>query len=256
MILHHVSYGAGNPGNPIVFLGSIVSTTAMWLPQLDALSAHRHVIALDHRGHGKSTDPDVEPFATTIDDLCTDILETLDALGVPGFDVVGLSLGGALAQYLTATSGRVGRAAFLCTAPYFGGEEKWRPRSELTRAEGMAPMLDGVMSLWVTESFRESRPATADWYRDMILSTRGVGYASCADALAGWDFRDRLGEITVPVLTIAGEEDQSTPPAALQTIADGVGGEVTSVVVSPGAHVPTIEAADQVSEALRDFFRA
>lgn len=256
MQLNYVEYGRGNGGTPVVFLGSIASSTDMWLPQLDALSATHHVVAVDHRGHGLSADPEVEPFTTTIDDLANDVLETLDSIGVGDFAVVGLSLGGALAQYLTGTSNRVKKAAFLCTAAYFGGTEKWHPRSELTRAEGMAPMLDGVIGLWVTESFRETMPASTDFYKRMILSTRGVGYASCADALAGWDFRDRLSEITVPVLTLAGTEDESTPPAALQTIAEGVAGPVTSVEVSPGAHVPTLEAAEQVNAALLDFFGA
>jgi 3-oxoadipate enol-lactonase len=250
MILHHVEYGSGPA---VVLLGSIASTTDMWLPQLDALSAGHRVIALDHRGHGLSPDPEVEPGETTIDDLANDVLETLDSLDVTEFAVVGLSLGGALAQYLAATSERVTRAAFLCTAAYFGGADKWNPRAELTRAEGVAPMLEGVVGLWVTAGFRGAMPATTDWYRAMISTTRGIGYASCSDALAGWDFRERLSEITVPVLTLAGAEDESTPPAALQTIADGVAGPVTAVTVTPGAHVPTYEAADQVNEALETF---
>ncbi|WP_295625418.1 3-oxoadipate enol-lactonase [uncultured Corynebacterium sp.] len=254
MILHHVEYGADHDGDPVVFLGSIASTTDMWLPQLDALSATRRVIALDHRGHGESPDPDVAPGETTIDSLADDVLSTLDSLGVDSFEVVGLSLGGALAQYLTATSDRVRKAAFLCTAAYFGGTDKWHPRSELTRAEGLAPMVDGVVGLWFTPEFRENNPATTEFYRRMILSTRGVGYASCADALAGWDFADRLSEITVPTLVLAGAEDESTPPATLKSIADGVAGDVTYVEVSPGAHVPTIEVPDEVNAALVDFF--
>lgn len=254
MILHHVEFGAEHGGAPVVFLGSIASTTDMWLPQLDALSATRRVIALDHRGHGQSPDPDVEPGETTFDSLADDVLSTLDSLGVDAFEVVGLSLGGALAQYLAASSGRVQKAAFLCTAAYFGGTDKWRPRAELTRAEGMAPMVDGVVGLWFTRKFRESNPATTEFHRRMILSTRGVGYASCSDALARWDFRDRLGEITCPVLVLAGTEDESTPPSALQVIADGVGSDARYVEVSPGAHVPTIEAPEQVNAALLDFF--
>lgn len=255
MKLHYVEYGRDNGGTPIVFLGSIASNTNMWLEQLDHLCDTFHVIALDHRGHGLSPDPEVEPYATTIDDLATDVLTTLDSLGVGSFHVVGLSLGGSLAQYLAATSGRVERAAFLCTGSYFGGPEKWNPRSDLTRAEGMAPMLEGVVGLWVSHDYQRTNPATTDWYRAMILSTRGVGYASCADALAGWDFRDRLGEITVPVLTLAGAEDESTPPAVLDAIADGVSGAVTRVVV-PGGHVPTRESADEVNAALRAHFTA
>jgi len=254
MILHSVTYGPESDSEPVVFLGSIASTTDMWLPQLDELSKTRRVIALDHRGHGLSPDPDVTPGETTFDDLAADVLSTLDELGVDTFQVVGLSLGGAMAQYLTATSGRVTRAAFLCTAAYFGGTEKWHPRAELTRAQGLEPMADGVIDFWLTQGFQEAHPATTAAYRRMVTSTRGVGYASCSDALAHWDVRERLAEITVPVLALAAVDDQSTPPAALKEIADGVTGPVTYVKVSPGAHVPAIEVPEQVNKALLEFF--
>ena len=254
MILHSVTYGPESDTEPVVFLGSIASTTDMWLPQLDELSKTRRVIALDHRGHGQSPDPDVTPGETTFDDLAADVLSTLDELGVDNFQVVGLSLGGAMAQYLTATSDRVTRAGFLCTAAYFGGTEKWHPRAELTRAQGLEPMADGVIDFWLTKDFQAAHPATTAAYRNMVTSTRGVGYASCSDALAHWDFRDRLSEITVPVLALAADQDQSTPPEAVKEIAEGVAGEVTYVEVAPGAHVPTIESPDQVTKALVDFF--
>ena len=87
----------------------------------------------------------------------------------------------------------------------------------------------------------------------MVTSTRGVGYAACSDALAHWDFAGQLKEITVPVLTVAGAEDESTPPAALQAIADGVAGEVRAEVISPAAHVPTVESPEQVNALLVQF---
>lgn len=51
-ILHSVSYGTSD--NTLVFIGSLGSTTDMWLPQLDALHKDFRVIAVDHRGHGLS----------------------------------------------------------------------------------------------------------------------------------------------------------------------------------------------------------
>ncbi|MDO5669959.1 MAG: alpha/beta fold hydrolase [Corynebacterium sp.] len=254
MILHSVSYGPESDAEPVVFLGSIASTTDMWLPQLDELSKTRRVIALDHRGHGQSPDPDVAPGDTTFDHLAEDVLSTLDQLGVDKFQVVGLSLGGAIAQYMALTSPRVTRAGFLCTAAYFGGPEKWNPRAELTRAEGLEPMADGVIDFWLTKDFQAAHPATTARYRRMVVSTRGSGYASASDALAHWDIRERLAEITVPVLVLAASDDQSTPPSALKAIAEGVTGEATFVEVSPGAHVPTIEVPEQVTQALVEFF--
>ncbi|WP_313286313.1 alpha/beta fold hydrolase [Corynebacterium vitaeruminis] len=250
MILHHIERGQGTP---VVLLGSIASDAHMWDPQIEALSRTHRVIALDHRGHGASPDPEVAPGATTIDELARDVLDTLDSLGVGDFAVAGLSLGGAVAQHLAATSGRVTRAAFLCTAPYFGGAEKWAPRAALTRAEGMAPMAEAIFSLWVTPENAAAQPEAAELFRNMIADTRGAGYASCADALAGWDVRERLHEIAVPVLTIAGEQDQSTPPAVVHGIAQGAAGPAQSVTV-PGAHVPTFESAELINDALVAFF--
>ncbi|MCQ9347820.1 alpha/beta fold hydrolase [Corynebacterium phoceense] len=240
-------------GTPLVLLGSIASTTHMWDPQIPQLAKNHRVIALDHPGHGDSPDPTAGPGETTVEDLANNVLETLDSLGVEEFGVIGLSLGGALAQYLAATSPRVTRAAFLCTAPYLGGPDKWAPRSELTRAHGMDPMLEGVFGLWVTPEFAQTHPGYSAELRQMITSTRGVGYAACADALAGWDFRDRLEEISVPVLTLAGADDQSTPPETVHGIGTATGGEHQQLTV-PGAHVPTVESPKLVTDALVERF--
>ncbi len=250
----HYEKTASTGSVPVVLLGSIASTLEMWRPQIEALSAAgREVIALDHRGHGHSPDPDVAPGATSMGDLTADVVETLDALGVGEFDVCGLSLGGAVAQYLTARSGRVRRAAFLCTAAYFGGPDKWAPRAELTRAEGIAPMLDVVWPLWITPAFGGAHPGRIEELKAMIRTTRGVGYASCADALAGWDFRESLGEFAVPFLTLAGRDDESTPPETVHAIGAGAPDLHTQVTV-PGAHVPTVESPGEVNEALVEHF--
>lgn len=252
MVLHSVSYGDNYADLPLVFLGSIASTTDMWLPQLDELSRYRRVIALDHRGHGSSQAPQASPGNTDIGDLAQEVLSTLDELGVDQFVIIGLSLGGAIAQHLALTSSRVERAVFMCTAPYFGGTDKWEKRSVLTRNKGMEPMADMVVSLWFSDEWKKRHPASTRYFREMITSTRGEGYASCADALGQWDIRERLEEITVPVLTIAGEEDQSTPPDTVHSIAAGTSGESRTVTVN-GAHLPNIEAAAEVNRVLLGF---
>ncbi|MDK8306653.1 alpha/beta fold hydrolase [Corynebacterium imitans] len=254
-ILHFVDFGPRD-AQPVVFLGSIASTTDMWLPQLDSLSKDFRVIAIDHPGHGQSPDPQALPGETTINDLANNVLNTLDALGVDEFAIVGLSLGGAIAQYLTATSGRVTKAVFMCTASYFGGPDKWAPRAEETRAEGMETRARGAIELWLTPEYRASHPALTDALTRMIMSTRGEGYAVGADALAGWDYTEELSNITVPVLTISGAVDPSTPPEVVHAIAEHVGGEAESITLSSGGHVPTVEVPEEVTRALRTFLSA
>lgn len=256
-VLHYAEFGSSHTNTvPIVFLGSIASTIDMWLPQLDALSRDYRVIAIDHRGHGLSPDPSVAPGETTIADLAQDVLDTLDDAGVAQFIVVGLSLGGAVAQFLAANSARVERAVFLCTASYFGGAEKWDPRAVLTRKEGLAPMADAVVGLWLSSRFVALHPATHDALRRMILTTRGTGYASCSDALAKWDFTEDLRKVDVPVLTIAAPEDASTPPEVVHAIGAVTAGPATALTLSAGAHVPTVEVPEEVTRALREFISA
>lgn len=235
---------------PVVFTGSIASSTDMWLPQLDALSDTFRVIALDHPGHGETPDASC---LSTIPSLASSVLETLDSLGVDEFSVVGLSLGGAIAQWLAAHSGRVNKAVFMCTGANLGGAPVWAPRVEQTRTHGVAPRVDGAVQLWVTGKFRQSHPATADALARMIASTTGEGYATCAEALAGWNFADELARITVPVLTIAGPEDTSTPPEVVHAIADGVSGPAETLTLTAGGHVPTVEVPDEVTAAIRAF---
>lgn len=250
LTLHADVYGPAD-ADTLVLLGSLGSTTEMWLPQLDALSDRRRVIALDHRGHGASP---AAPSGTTptVADLAADVLHTLDGLGVGRFSVVGLSLGGAVAQYLAATSGRVDRAVFICTAAKFGEPSGWVDRAQAARTDGVGSLADAVIGRWFSPAFLERNPATTAHFRDMVAATPDEGYATCCDALSQWDFTARLGEITVPTLVIAGEHDPSTTPETVKVIADGVAGS-SYVVLSPAAHLPNLEQPETVNGLLRGF---
>lgn len=250
--LHVNEYGAST-APAVVLLSSIATTHEAWAKQIPALAENFRVITVDHRGHGRSETARVAPGATTMDTLAADVLHALDEVGVNRFRVVGLSLGGALAQHLAAKSGRVEKAVFACTATYLGGPEKWRERTETARTQGMDALADGMMENWFTEGFRASHPDEVRHIHDMVAGIDGEAYAQNGDALAGWDFADQLGEVTCPVLTIAGAQDPSTTPAELARIAERVAGPVESVVIDPGSHQVAIERPEEFNRALTQF---
>lgn len=252
-ILHAVVAGDPAAAETVVLLSSIATTHETWKEQIPALAENYRVIALDHLGHGGSPRSQAAPGETTIDDLARNVLATLDSLGVDTFTVVGLSLGGALAQYLAATSPRVERAVFCATAAFLGGEERWRERTTIAREKGMQELADGMVANWFTETYRIENAAEVERVRDMIRGIDPEGFAQNGDALAGWDFASRLPEIICPVLTIAGADDPSTGPEQLAEIARGVYGAVESVVVTPGSHQVALESPDQVNAALLEF---
>ncbi|MDN5785064.1 MAG: alpha/beta fold hydrolase, partial [Corynebacterium casei] len=190
----------------------------------------------------------------SIADLASDVQETIGKLGVNAYGVVGLSLGGAVAQYLAANDPKVTSAALLCTAPKFGTPDSWHERARTVRADSTAALADAIVARWFSEGWIAENPASTAFYREMIATTPAGGYASCSEALADWDFADQLSSITVPTLVLAGADDPATPPEVLKEIGDKVSGESTYVEISPGAHVPTIEAPKEVTDALRAHF--
>lgn len=232
----------------VVLLGSLGSDRSMWDAQVRDLSRDHTVVAVDHRGHGAS---ELIEGPCTIADLAGDVLALLDSLGVDRFHVVGLSLGGAIAQWLAVhRAARIRSAALLCTAAKFGEPAGWAERAAAVRSGGTEAVADAVVARWITPARAEAEPALVADLREMVVGTSAEGYAAACDALAGWDGRADLGRISCPTLVVAGDEDPSTPPEVLREIADGVPG-AQFVTLSPAAHVPTVEMPDRVSQTLR-----
>lgn len=247
--LSHEVSGPRSADTPVVvLLGSLGSDRSMWDAQARDLARDHTVVAVDHRGHGGS---EVVPGPCTVADLAGDVTALLDSLSVDRFHVVGLSLGGAVAQWLAVHEpSRVRSAALLCTAARFGEPAGWIERAAAVREGGTAAVADAVVARWITAARAESDPDLVAGLREMVLATSAEGYAAACDALSGWDNRADLGRITCPTLVLAGDEDPSTPPEVLKEIADGVAGS-EFVTLSPAAHVPTVEIPERVTEQLR-----
>ncbi|MBC7295610.1 MAG: 3-oxoadipate enol-lactonase [Dietzia sp.] len=245
---HQVSGPPSADAPAVVLLGSLGSDRSMWDAQVRDLARDHMVIAVDHRGHGNS---DVIPGPCTIADLSGDVLALLDTLGVGHVHMVGLSLGGAVAQWLAVHEPtRVRSAALLCTAARFGEPSGWADRAAAVREGGTGAVADAVVARWITPGRAEEDPSLVAGLRRMILATSAEGYAAACDALSVWDGRADLGRITCPTLVVAGDEDPSTPPEVLRELAEGIPG-AEFVTLSPAAHVPTVEMPERVSGVLR-----
>lgn len=243
--LHHQVWGA--PDRPTVVVGgSVGSTLATWEPQLAALAVDFHVIAYDHRGHGGSPAP-AGPYA--IDDLARDVVALLDSYQVARAHLVGLSLGGMVAQHIAARApDRVNRLVLLCTTAHYEDPQPWTDRAATVRAGGTEAVADVTLERWLTAGYRRDHPQETARLRQLIVSVDRDGYAGCCEAIAGMDLRPDLPRIQSPTLVLAGEQDRATPPEQLRKLAAAIPG--ARFVVVPGAHVPPIEHPDVVTSLL------
>ena len=242
-------HGAPFAGAPVVILsGSLGSNRTMWQPQLPALTPFARVIAYDQRGHGQSPVP-VGP--TTIDDVAGDCLALMDHLDIDRAHIVGLSMGGMVAQWLGAfTPQRVTSLSILCSAAHMPSPDPWLERAAAVRASGTASIAETVVSRWVTPDFSDRR--VIDQLIDMVSATSDEGYAQCCEAIAQMDLRPALASITAPTLVIAASEDPGTPPEThVKPIADGISGSRFEII-EHAAHVANVEQPESINSLLID----
>lgn len=159
--------------------------------------------------------------------------------------ICGLSLGGAAAMWVAANvPERVDRLVLACTSARFGEPRLWLERAAVVREHGLEPIADEIVGRWFTPAAPAEVVAR---FRQMLVDTPRDDYAACCEALAHWDFRDRLGEIQAPTLVIAAAEDRATPPEHAELLANGI--PDAKLVVLPGAaHLPNVEQPEVFSK--------
>lgn len=241
----------GPLGVPTLVLGgSIGTSTAMWQPQVAALSDRLRLIRYDHRGHGGSPVP---PGRYTLAQLGGDLLALLDKLGLDRVHLGGLSLGGMVAMWVAAHAPqRVDRLALMCTSAKLGPPSMWVQRAETVRTTGMASIADLAVGRWFTSSFAAEHPDVVAWVRRELTGTPADGYIGCCAAIETMDLEQVLGAITAPTLVIAGTDDPATPPEHAHRIAAGIPDARVELV--PAAHLANVEQPDAVNRLLLDHF--
>ncbi|HEV7264431.1 MAG TPA: alpha/beta fold hydrolase [Falsiroseomonas sp.] len=234
---------------PVLMLHSIGTSLHLFDPQAAALARHHRVIRMDIRGHGLS--------AATAGDysmsmLARDALALLDALGIASAHVAGVSIGGRIALQMAAEApDRVASLVLIDTAAEFAPPEAWQQRIDTVLAEGCAALAEVVMPRWVVDASL----ASSHGLRRMLLATDPLGYAGAAAALRDARATDIAGRIACPASVIVGERDIATPPALAEALRDMIPG-ATLTKIPEAAHLPTLERAEQVTEAVLGHFAA
>lgn len=120
----------GKAGQPVLVLShSIGADHAMWAPQIADLLPHFQVLRYDTRGHGASDAPKGE---YSIELLARDVLGLADALKIAKFAFCGLSLGGAIGQWLGLhATDRLTGLVLANTSPQFGPRSNWETRIKM-----------------------------------------------------------------------------------------------------------------------------
>lgn len=252
--LHAVMAGSGRP---LVFIVGLGGRAEFWQAQLDAFAPTRQVISFDHRGTGRSAASDGPQQAA---DLARDTLAMLDALGVDQADVVGHSMGGAIAQNLALLApDRIGKLVLSATwrrpTPLF--LELFRLRRAVLEQMGPEAYLRQGTFMAQPAWFLEERFSDAQsYFADRVAAFPGVATElSRIDAVMSHDLGDRVGDIRAETLVVCARDDGITPMGMSQDLAGAVPGARLEILPE-GGHFAPIVVADAYAKVLRSFLEA
>ena len=248
-------YEEHGEGEPLICVMGLSADVLAWTLQVPAFSAAHRTIIFDNRDVGRSS---IAEAPYEIGDMADDALALADALGIESFHLLGVSMGGAIAQEMAL---RVpGRVRTLTLAVTFASGGAWaRKLSEVWGSRVMKlsheEHIDELMLLNHSEAFYENADAVT-FIRTMMLGNPNPqppeAFARQLDASSRHDTRDRLPSLTMPVHVIGGEYDVLVPVWKSREIAGLIPG-ARLTVVDGAPHGLTVEQAELFNRGVLDF---
>ncbi len=251
-----LDYERSGSGPPLLLIMGLSGTALHWgEPFLEGLRRDFEVIVYDHHGVGASSRLD---GPITIVEMAEDAAGLLDALGIGSAHVLGISMGGMIAQELAlAHPERIRTLTLGCT--YCGGNGSALASPEvsrrLTSARTSGDRELAMRTTWeanVSAAFVDDQDAYADYMA--INRRRSVALpviAAQVKAISAHDTSARLHELTLPTLVIHGTEDEIIPVQNGRLVASYIPGSRLEIFEGVG-HLFVWERPDRSAELVRE----
>lgn len=263
-----VYYDEHGSGDPLLLVMGLAADSTAWMFQVPAFAQHYRTIVFDNRGVGRTSKPS-GPY--TIHQMADDAAGLLDVLDVRRAHVVGVSMGGMIAQELALRHPeRVRSLVLACTYPEPDAEVELNRRFSVERFGGSVTS-EGQMQV----DFKAINPMDflqhllpTVFSQDFIarelpkliqVFSGALQYGFSMEAILGQvaavmshQATDRLHQIAVPTLVITGDADRLIPPANSDILAQYIPG-AKLVRVAGGSHGFNFETPEVFNRAVLDF---
>lgn len=252
-----ISYEECGSGEPLVLLMGLGAPGSKWAPHMEAYEKHFHVYAPDNRGAGQSDKP--VAYAYTIEEMAKDVIGFMDAAEIEKAHVNGISMGGAIAQYLAIYyPERVKSLILTNTFPYCN--VSFRRAIEILReANGhLDPITSGRLTQWMiyAQPFMEEHEdfMLAGEAADLSAPYPMPSYAFKAqcNTILNFDEYQNLGRISAPTLVVAGDKDLFVPEYLTMEMVNAIPG-AQLYMAKNGGHVQHWEQLEKYNQITLEF---
>ncbi len=213
-------YKVAGDGPPLLLIAGFASDSASWAPVAPQLAQSRRLIMPDNRGSGRTQSGDAP---VTLRDYAEDCVALMDHLGLRRIDIVGHSMGGAVAMEIASVwPARTGKLIIAASPPRTTGHSRAVIESLTALREAGARDEDWFRNFfcWIfARSFFDDRRAVDA----AIAMSMGYPYKQSAadmrrqcDSIKSVDLTPRLAAITAETLVLAGESDLVYPLSDVQ----------------------------------------
>lgn len=238
-------------GGLVLFLHGLGGSRVSWDAQLPVIGRSRRAVAWDMPGYGAAAPLPDDPL--TFAALADAAARCIEVLGHPDAHVVGISMGGMVAQHLAARHpGRVRSLTLLSTSPAFGLDgtdpAAWTAARLAPLDQGLQPadyaprVVDALAAADASQEARASQVAA-------MARVSAAALRRSIAVLPTHDARALLAGIDAPALVMVGTADRETPPAYGEQLAASLLHATFEAV--PGAgHLLNAEAPDRVNDAI------
>lgn len=240
-------------GQPLVLLHPIGVDRSWWDDYVQHWAASFDVVAIDLRGHGDSS---LVTSPLTLADHAGDVAAVLRKEKLAGATMIGVSMGGMIAQRVAIQFPELAGALILCaTAGGFPDEIRPRilARGDLSRQGSMSEVIDDTIARWFAAD--TPRPDLVQTCRKRLAADDWFSWSANWQAISQLDNLGELARVSVPSLVVAGDADASIPPALSQKIADALP-HGQFVVVPGAAHFGAFDRREAFTKVFDDFLTA
>lgn len=256
-----IAYYCYGEGTPLLLIMGWTLPASSWgpLPMMLAELGYR-AITVDNRDTGKSSE--CEGIEYSIADMAGDSVAVLDELGLESSSVLGISMGGMIAQQIAIDKPeRVTKLMLMATGPGAGGHGV-PPAPELvaemfavTPEDDRASVMIRMIGKFTGPGFAERNPEVVQMVVDRGLETGSnpAGAIRQWQAISACDTWEFLPSIAIPTMIVHGADDPLVPFANGQNLASRIPG--AELVSFPGVgHFVPLEEAQGTLSAIARFF--